>query len=149
MPPLSQGRHINALHSVTTDSRSVPSWAAFSAEARRAADRQAWQTRSGRVASVPASGAQRGEETRDAPLTVPDLSYGVAFKSAGPVGRGTLIAIVTEDLVELGDLLDGRRAPEPMMDGFAFSGAVSERLRKVWTGDPQTNRSARRAIGYF
>ena len=34
MPPLSQGGHINALHAVTTDSRSVPSWPAFSAEAR-------------------------------------------------------------------------------------------------------------------
>lgn len=72
----------------------------------------------------------------------------MAFKTAGPVGRGTLIAIVTEDLVELGVLLDGHRALEPMMDGLAFSGAVSERLRKVWTGDLQTNRSARWAIGY-
>lgn len=95
---------------------------------------------------------RRGKSGRiraGASMTVPDLSYGVAFEAAEPVGRGTLIAIVTEDLVEFGDLLDGHRAFEPMGNGLAFAGAVSERLRKVWTGDPQANRSARWAIGYL
>ena len=94
---------------------------------------------------------RRGKSGRiraGAPLTVPDLSYGVAFEAAEPVGRNVLIAIVTEDLVDLGSLLDGHREFEPIEDGLEFAGAISGRLRAVWTGDPQANRSARWAIGY-
>ena len=94
---------------------------------------------------------RRGKSGRiraGAPLTVPDLSYGVAFEAAEPAGRNVLIAIVTEDLVDLGSLLDGHREFEPIEDGLEFAGAISGRLRAVWTGDPQANRSARWAIGY-
>ena len=94
---------------------------------------------------------RRGKSGRiraGAPLTVPDLSYGVAFEAAEPVGRNVLIAIVTEDLVDLGSLLDGHRDFEPVEDGLELAGAISGRLRAVWTGDPQANRSARWAIGY-
>ncbi len=89
-----------------------------------------------------------GRISAGAPLTVPHLSYGVAFETAEPVGRNVLAAIVTEDLVDLGSLLDGHREFEPVEDALEFAGTISGHLRAVWTGDPHANRSARWAIRY-
>lgn len=89
-----------------------------------------------------------GRIRADSLLLVPDLSYGVAFEATAPAGQGTLMAIVTEDLVEFDSLLDGHRNFEPIEDRLEFVGSITERLRKVWTGDPETNRRARWAVGY-
>jgi hypothetical protein len=80
-------------------------------------------------------------------LTVPDESYGFAFTAGPPVGRGQLIAIVTEDQVDLGGLLDEHRDFEPIEDKLELMKSIAERLYAVWTGDEE-NRGARWAVGY-
>ena len=81
------------------------------------------------------------------PLTIPDESYGFAFTAGPPIGRGQLIAIVTEDPVDLGGLLDGHRDLEPFEDKLELMQSIAERLYAVWTGDEE-NRGARWAVGY-
>ena len=80
-------------------------------------------------------------------LTVPDKSYGVTFPAGPPIGRGQLIAIVTEDRVDLGSLLDEHRDFEPVEDKLGLMKSIAERLYAVWTGDEE-NRGARWAAGY-
>ncbi|MXY34894.1 MAG: hypothetical protein F4186_14220 [Boseongicola sp. SB0676_bin_33] len=72
----------------------------------------------------------------------------MAFETAEPVGRNVLAAIVTEDLVDLGSLLDGHREFEPIENGLEFAGAISGRLHVAWTGDLHANTSARWPFGY-
>ena len=80
-------------------------------------------------------------------LTVPDKSYGIDFTAGPPTGRGQLIAIVTEDRVDLGSLLDDYRDFEPVDSKLELMKSIAERLYAVWTGDEE-NRGARWAVGY-
>lgn len=80
-------------------------------------------------------------------LTVPDPSYGFDFTAGPPAGRGQLVAIVTEDRVDLDDILDGHRDFEPVEDKLELAESIAERLYAVWTGDAE-NRGARWAVGY-
>ena len=82
------------------------------------------------------------------PLHVPDKSYGFTFEAAPPTGRGQLIAMVTEDHVDLSDLLEEYGDFEPIEDPVKFMKSVSGRLHEVWTGDSDKNRGARWAVGY-
>jgi len=80
-------------------------------------------------------------------LTVPDPSYGFAFEAQAPAGKGRLLAIVTEDPVDLEDLLKANGAFEPITGKAAFLKEISARLNQPWTEDT-TNRGARWASGY-
>ena len=82
------------------------------------------------------------------PLRVPDKSYGVAFEAGPPTGRGQLIAVVTEDRVDLSDLLEEYRNMESVENPVEFMKSLSGRLHEVWTGDRDRNRGARWAVGY-
>ena len=80
-------------------------------------------------------------------LTVPDKSYGITFTAGPPIGRGQLIAVVTEDRVDLGSLLHEHRDFEPVEDKLGLMKSIAERLYAVWTGDEE-NRGARWSVGY-
>ena len=82
------------------------------------------------------------------PLHVPDKSYGFTFEAAPPIGQGQLIAVVTEDHVDLSDLLEEYGDFESIEDPVKFMKSVSGRLHEVWTGDGDKNRGARWAVGY-
>jgi uncharacterized caspase-like protein len=80
-------------------------------------------------------------------LTVPDPSYGFVFEAQAPAGAGKLLAIVTEDLVDLEDLLREHGQLEPISGKMAFLKKVSARLNQPWTSDV-SNRGVRWASGY-
>ena len=89
-----------------------------------------------------------GRIRANAPLSVPDQTYQMKFYAGDPVGPGRLMAIVTEDYVDLGSLLDGYRDFEPIEERLEFVSSITERLYRVWTGDDDRNRSARWTVGY-
>lgn len=80
-------------------------------------------------------------------LTVPDPSYGFAFEAQAPAGSGKLLAIVTQDQVDLEDLLEEHGDLEPISGKMAFLKEVSARLNRPWTQDV-SNRGAKWASGY-
>ena len=94
---------------------------------------------------------QRGKLGRiraNSPLHVPDASYGFEFFAQPPTGRGQLLALVTHDRIDLGDLLTKGADMKPIQDPVAFAEAVAERLHAVWTGEEGANRGASWAVGY-
>ncbi|WP_298959405.1 caspase family protein [uncultured Roseibium sp.] len=80
-------------------------------------------------------------------LTVPDPTYGFVFEAQAPAGTGRLLAIVTEDPVELEDLLREHGELEPISGKMIFLKELSARLNQPWTRDA-SNRSVRWASGY-
>lgn len=81
------------------------------------------------------------------PLTVPDPSYGFTFEAQAPTGKGSLLAIVTEDQVDLESLIAPNGDYEPIADKMDFMKELAGRLNTVWTGDA-ANRSAHWISGY-
>ncbi|MBN9672028.1 caspase family protein [Roseibium aggregatum] len=88
-----------------------------------------------------------GKIRANSTLTVPDPSYGFSFVAEAPAGNGKLLAIVTQDRVDLEDLLAANGTFEPIDDKMGFIKEISGRLNTVWTGDT-TNRSVSWAAGY-
>jgi hypothetical protein len=80
-------------------------------------------------------------------LTVPDPSYGFTFEAQAPAGAGKLLAIVTEDQVDLDDLLEEHGDFEAISGKMAFLKEISARLNQPWTQDV-SNRGVRWASGY-
>jgi hypothetical protein len=76
------------------------------------------------------------------PLTIPDPYYGFEFTASEPAGKGTLVAIVTEDQVALEELLKPHGNLEPIADPSAYMAALAQKLRSIWTGE-QANRELR------
>ncbi len=93
------------------------------------------------------SAGKTGRIRANSALTVPDPSYGFSFEAEGPAGKGKLLAIVTEDPVDLENLLAANGEFEPIGNKIDFMKELSGRLNKVWTAD-NANRSARWAAGY-
>ncbi len=93
------------------------------------------------------SAGKTGRIRANSALTVPDPSYGFSFEAEAPAGKGKLLAIVTEDPVDLENLLAANGEFEPIGDKIDFMKELSGRLNKVWTAD-NANRSARWAAGY-
>ena len=94
---------------------------------------------------------RRGKSGRiraNQPLHVPDKSYGFSFEAQAPTGQGQLIAVVTEDHVDLSDLLERHGDLESIEDPVRFVKSISGRLHAVWTKEEEKNRGARWAVGY-
>ena len=72
-----------------------------------------------------------------APLTMPDPSYGCAFTASEP-GQGQIIAIVSEDNVQLADLLGRHRDLMVVPYGDAYLAELAQRLMAVWSGDERS-----------
>ena len=89
-----------------------------------------------------------GRIRANSPLLLPDDSYGFDFVAQPPTGKGQLLAIVTHDRIDLGDLLATSGELEPIEDPLAYVQSLSQRLHEVWTGDADANRGASWAIGY-
>ncbi len=80
----------------------------------------------------------------DAPLILPDGSYGCVFK-ATEAGSGRILAIVSEDNVALEDLLAEHRDLQVVPETSAYLASLVHRLLSVWTGD-ERNRAVRWAL---
>lgn len=83
------------------------------------------------------------------PLTIPDAYYGFEFTVAPPLGRGRVVALVTEDAVDLADIVQAKRGLSVVAserEAVDYLARLAERLRKPWTGDT-LNRRARWAVG--
>ncbi|WP_029890690.1 caspase family protein [Polycyclovorans algicola] len=91
---------------------------------------------------------REGRIQRDQPLNVPDAYYGFEFTAEPPLGNGRLIALVTQDPVDLSDIVDATRSLSvvPEEEATDILGKLAERLRKPWTGG-ELNREARWAVG--
>ena len=88
---------------------------------------------------------EHGSDNRIAagrPITIPDAYYGFAFTAREPLGEGALMAVVTEDRVELSDILGRHEDMEPIEDAKRYLTTLGDRLRKVWRS-AGNNRASR------
>lgn len=69
------------------------------------------------------------------PITVPDAYYGFEFTASKPVGKGTLLAIVIEDKLALGDILSQHGGLKPITNGADYLAQLAKRLRQIWHQD--------------
>jgi hypothetical protein len=78
------------------------------------------------------------------PLLIPENAYsGCRFRAVEPRGKGRLIALVTQDPVQLDDITGSHKDLEiiPQDTVTDYLGLIAERLRQPWTMD-QFNRPA-------
>ena len=78
--------------------------------------------------------AQNGKSRDIVPgrtITIPDDYYGFAFAAGEPLGEGKLLAIVTEDDVPLGQLLDANRAIAVVPNSEEFVSELASNLLQV------------------
>ena len=73
------------------------------------------------------------------PITIPDAYYGFQFVAREPLGRGQLLAIVSEDPAPLDNLLAQHKDLQVIARPETYLTALVEPLRQPWTGD-QFNR---------
>lgn len=71
------------------------------------------------------------------PVTIPDAYYGFKFTASEPYGEGTLLAIVTEDKVNLDSLLDANRAMSVVAKPRQYLAELTASLLKIWHDDEQ------------
>lgn len=76
------------------------------------------------------------------PVTVPDDYYGFVMRASEPAGKGTLLAIVTEDNVPLDELLARNRDLNVVADPVDYLASLVEKLRQTWRED-RLNRPLR------
>ena len=76
------------------------------------------------------------------PLTIPDAYYGFEFRAREPLGKGLLVAIVTEDPAPVEQLLAQNLSLDPVPDATAFLNSLAEKLRQPWRQD-ETDRRLR------
>lgn len=76
------------------------------------------------------------------PITIPDPTYGFEFTASEPVGKGTLIALVLQDPVDVSQLVNRTRDLTPIAAPVDYMAQIAERLRKPWT-DGATTRLTR------
>lgn len=69
------------------------------------------------------------------PITIPDATYSFRFFAREPVGRGQLLAIVSEDPAPLDSLLAQHKDLQVIARPEAYLTALNEQLRQPWTGD--------------
>ncbi len=67
------------------------------------------------------------------PVTLPDAYYGFSVSASGPAGKGTLLAIVTEDPVDVTPLLEQNGAFDPVKDPRAYLSELVFELTRTWT----------------
>lgn len=76
------------------------------------------------------------------PITVPDAYYGFEFTASPPTGEGTMLAIVTEDDVDLSDLLSSHGDFEPVQGAENYLAQLAERLMGIWDQDDRNRALA-------
>ncbi len=76
------------------------------------------------------------------PITVPDAYYGFDFRASEPTGEGTMIALVTQDNIDIAQLLEENGSLASMSDPKIYLAELAAALTRVWTND-RVNRSAR------
>lgn len=69
------------------------------------------------------------------PITIPDANYGFQFFAREPVGRGQLLAIVSEDPVPLDGLLAQHKDLQVIARPETYLIALARPLWQPWTGD--------------
>lgn len=79
-------------------------------------------------------------------ITIPDDYYGFAFAAGKPLGRGKLLAIVTEDKVPLDQLLAANRAIAVVPNSEEFVSELASNLLAVHRLDKK-NRAVRWSLG--
>ncbi|MCP5082152.1 MAG: DUF4384 domain-containing protein [Alphaproteobacteria bacterium] len=79
-------------------------------------------------------------------ITIPDDYYGFAFAAGKPLGRGKLLAIVTEDKVPLDQLLAANRAIAVVPNSEEFVTDLASNLLAVHRKDKK-NRAVRWSLG--
>lgn len=91
---------------------------------------------------------KEGRIKSDQSIIVPDSYYGFDFSVQPPLGRGQLIAVVTDQKVDFSDILDLKRSLS-VIDESSSKDVLSKiihKLRQPWTGD-EFNRAVNWKIG--
>lgn len=84
--------------------------------------------------------AQKGHRiAAHRPIVIPDAYYGFQFRAREPIGRGQLLAILSEDPIPVDQVLASHKDLEVIARPDRYLEALSEPLRHPWTGD-QFNR---------
>ena len=86
------------------------------------------------------------ELTPGGKITIPDDYYGFAFAAGKPLGRGKLLAIVTEDKLPLDQLLAANRAIAVVPNSEEFVSELASNLLAVHDKD-EKNRAVRWSLG--
>lgn len=81
------------------------------------------------------------EVRADAPLIMPDPTYGCVFRASEP-GKGNIVAIIAEDNVPVDELLNQSKASVVVKDGAAYLAKLSAALNSTWRKDV-SNRAVR------
>ncbi len=67
-------------------------------------------------------------------VTIPEIPSPLQFTASEPVGEGTLMAIVTEDNVDLGQLVEASRNLRPTNDAGTYLTQLAQSLLDIWQG---------------
>lgn len=67
------------------------------------------------------------------PLMVPDNTYGFEFTVEEPLGRGTLIALVLQDPIDISAQVNAHRDLNPVARPVDYMAQIADRLRRPWT----------------
>ena len=80
------------------------------------------------------------------PVLIPDASYGFRFQAQEPVGQGLLLAIVTEDALDLRSLLAPNTGLEAIPQAEDYLTKLAAYLRQTWHKD-EFNRRVEWSLG--
>ncbi|WP_339138475.1 MAG: caspase family protein [Candidatus Electrothrix sp. GW3-4] len=81
-------------------------------------------------------------------VVVPGPDWGFSIEAQLPLGQNTLIAIFTEDRVEMSDLLGMHKDLQVISEPTTYLAEVTRRLQAVWVGD-EVNRAVKWSKGVF
>ena len=68
-------------------------------------------------------------------VVIPGPGWGFTIEAQPPVGKNKLIAILTEDRVEMNDVVARHQNLQTITQPTAYLADVTERLQSVWVGD--------------
>ncbi len=81
-------------------------------------------------------------------VVIPGPDWGFTIEAQPPLGKSKLIAIFTEDKVEMNDLLGMHKDLEVIAEPTTYLADVTRRLQSVWVGD-EVNRAVRWSKAVF
>ena len=81
-------------------------------------------------------------------VVIPGSDWGFTIEAQPPLGKNKLIAIFTEDRVEMNDLLGMHKDLEIITEPTAYLADVTRRLQSVWVGD-DVNRAVKWSKAVF
>jgi len=80
-------------------------------------------------------------------FAVPDAAQRFAYRMKAPTGTGRVVAVVTQDRVDLSAVAGSSKGLTVVPDARDYVAELAQLLRQPWTGEASADRPARYAIG--